>query len=955
MPTKYRNIVLCLCLVAAGIFVPSVGSAEAVSSSEYSAEALVLPRKYSSYIDGVSDTPFGTDDITVYGSDYSDASGEKPEPFQMDGGKAGVCVPEDAAVTWSFDIAHEGLYHIGVLYEAADGKGLTMKRLVTIDGAMLFDELQSVDFPRVWGDESAEKKYDRNKNQLRTALTENRQREFMLLHSNSGEYADPFLFYFNGGRHTVCLNPVQESIRICSIRVFYETPPSSYAEYLKKHQAAGKTERQDYYSEYQGEDAYARSEQSLYGMHDRSSPLTKPYHLSQIRYNYIGGQNWRQTGQWIEWRVTVPEEGLYQLAVRARQNTKSGMYAARALYVNDEIPFAEAANLKFNYDVSWVNSELTDKNGNPYLFYLRKGVNKIRLVCTPSDIADSIRTLNGSVAELNRLYREIIVLTGVTPDPFRDYEFEKYIPGLAETLEQQGRILAEQKIRIEETADVSAGAELAVLNSFSVQLKDLSKKIWQLADRLADLRSNISALASLPLNLAQQPLDIDYITIKSADRTLPKSDIGFFGRVWNETKSLFASFFVDYNSFGSSENQERITVWVPSGRDQASILKQMTDEMFTPEKKIDVNFRLIKPEVLMPAVIAGKGPDVVIQVGRDIPVNYGIRGALADLTQFDGYTEVSGRFDPAVVIPLGFGGKMYALPETESFLMLFYRTDIFRELALKPPQTWQDSIDLAVMLKKKNLEFGASFGFNVSYPDINMFATLVFQNGGGFYNETASACVLDEEPALRAFTQLTEFSTKYNFPLTYDFVNRFKTGEMPAAIADFTSGNILNVFAPEINGMWEMAPIPGTRQEDGTISRASNSGGTAVIIMESSAHKTAAWKFVDWWVGAEAQRRFGIELECAMGPSARYPSANLEAFDRLPWTSGQLKAINAQREWIRYVPEVPGSYYTTRHINNALRAAIYKRLDPRDTLLSYVDIINNEIQYKRKELKIADS
>ena len=59
------------------------------------------------------------------------------------------------------------------------------------------------------------------------------------------------------------------------------------------------------------------------------------------------------------------------------------------------------------------------------------------------------------------------------------------------------------------------------------------------------------------------------------------------------------------------------------------------------------------------------------------------------------------------------------------------------------------------------------------------------------------------------------------------------------------------------------------------------------------------------------------EMEALMGPSARYPTANLEAFSNLPWPVSDYKALSEQFKHVRAIPQVPGGYFTARHLNNA--------------------------------------
>ena len=86
-----------------------------------------------------------------------------------------------------------------------------------------------------------------------------------------------------------------------------------------------------------------------------------------------------------------------------------------------------------------------------------------------------------------------------------------------------------------------------------------------------------------------------------------------------------------------------------------------------------------------------------------------------------------------------------------------------------------------------------------------------------------------------------------------------------------------------------------------------------------------------------------------MGSAARYQTANLISFEQLPWSADQMAILREQWSWTQEVPEVPGSYYVTRHITNAARKVYNESQDPRETLLDYADTINDEIEKKRIE------
>jgi ABC-type glycerol-3-phosphate transport system substrate-binding protein len=289
----------------------------------------------------------------------------------------------------------------------------------------------------------------------------------------------------------------------------------------------------------------------------------------------------------------------------------------------------------------------------------------------------------------------------------------------------------------------------------------------------------------------------------------------------------------------------------------------------------------------------------------------------------------------------------------QSFAMMFYRTDIFGELGVEPPRTWDDFYKVIPVIQRNNMGIGIP-----ASPSV--FVTLLLQKGLGLYNEDLSGTMLDKPEAIDAFKQWTGLYTDYSLDLTFDFYNRFRSGEMPLGIASYTFYNQLSVAAPEIRGLWGMLPVPGTEAADGSINKAETADGTACIILKNCKNKEAAWKLLKWWTSDEIQAQYGRELENIMGPAARYDTASKGAFEKLPWSNKESNNLLEQWKYVTEVPELPGSYYTTRCLEFAFRSVTYsvkgKSLkNPREQLYINNRYINEEINRKRIEFGLENS
>ena len=124
---------------------------------------------------------------------------------------------------------------------------------------------------------------------------------------------------------------------------------------------------------------------------------------------------------------------------------------------------------------------------------------------------------------------------------------------------------------------------------------------------------------------------------------------------------------------------------------------------------------------------------------------------------------------------------------------------------------------------------------------------------------------------------------------------------------------------------------------------------TMMIKTEDELLRNNSWEFMKWWADADTQVRFGREIEALLGSSARYATANKDAFGQLAWSADDIEVLNSQWEQAVGIREVPGGYYTGRHITNAIRKVINEKEDPRETIIDYSIKIDEEITKKRIE------
>lgn len=894
---------------------------------------------------------------------------------------------ELAYVNFKFTVPESAMYEVKVDYfpivEGLDGNvisnGAGIERGFKIDGSYPFDECKSVSFSRVWADDAiVGSEVDSSGNEIKPGTNEVPVWRTEYLNGDETYYYDSYRFYLEAGEHVLTVVSNRSDMLVESISFCAPQTLKSYADVAAEYEANGyERASSEAVVKIEAEQTGTKSHSSIYPYHNRSSVLNTAnsgkFTYDHTQINMLGGEMWDRAGEWVTWNVTVPESGLYMITLRARQNVNRGVSSARALTIDGEYPFEEAKDCSFYYNANFGYYTLGDTKADAegeadaFLFYFEAGrTYEIGLEATLGTTEDLARRLDDCVNTLMTVYRRFLALCGTDPDEDTDYDFQVYLPNEMKMLSEQAQVLRDLSQELYKiTGEKSANS--AVLERTADRCDKMVARPINIAKNLSGFKSDVSAIAEWILSLQSQPLEIDCIYLSGAKADLPDNTPGFFKSLGHEIRLLWSSFVVDYSSVGeAADSDNAITVWFTpaaaatasvtgGGREQAQILKRLIEEDFNDKHpEIAVNIQIIAIDALLPATLAGKGPDVVIGVQSNKPVNYAMRGAVIDLAQFEDCDEVLSRFYPSSYTSFTYLDGVYALPETMNFQLLFYRTDIFEEYGLECPESWDDVYDLIPDLANSYMNFG--------YKAVvtNMF-TLIFQRHGSIYRGEGELfgykTGLDTDEAVAAFIQYVNLYRSYGINLEIDFLTRFRTGEVPVGIEDISMVNKLSVSAPEISGQWSFTLIPGItyEKEDGTtyVDHSVAASGNGTIIMAKSEKQAESWEFLKWWTSDEIQIEYCAEVEATMGKANRIFAANKAVVYTQGWSTEELNVILTARSWTDGIPEVPGSYYTERHMQNAFTRTYNIRTDPRETLLDYIDEINLELTKKRTEFGLT--
>lgn len=912
---------------------------------------------YDEYVKNNENYAAGTEDIVI---GVEQAILKQSAGIGNYGDRKDVAILENAGdgLSFSVNIPSDGYYEIGLLYTGMSEVARSLKLNLSIDGEIPFLESGTLELQRCYSNETSDFETDDRGNDIRPVQVQQIYWQSVDLYKSDIGTAEPYLFYFSAGNHVVDITAENGGICIAEITLKVPIDIPSYSDYINSFSVKAETESENIVIK--AEKAERKSDTSLYPTTDRTSCATEPFEEAVTKLNTIGGSNWSNPGQWIEWAFNVEVSGFYRIDLRVRQNSNQGMKSYRTINIDGEIPFAELKSYGFVYDRSWYVERLSDNETNEdYLFYLEAGPHTLRLEVTTGDMSEPLEQVSDLLTELNDLYHSIIMITGTSPDAYRDYNLEKAIPGLVDTMNELADKLDAQLESIKKISEGEA-TDAVSITTLSDQLRLLAQKPKTISDRISNFYSNISAVSAWANSAFQQPLEIDTILVSSEEETVLKENAGFFKSVASAVKSFLASFSSDYNTIGSSDGDTDITVWTLTGRDQAESISQLIERDFVPNTGISVSLKLVQGG-LVEAVAAGTGPDVAISVGINQPVDFASRNIIEPLDDYEGFSEVKERFYDSAFTPFKYKDKTYALPETQEFNVMFYRTDVLSQLGMLVPDTWTELTEMLPVLARNNMQIGipcltsTSAGVvNTSFP--RTVVTLMLQNGVNLYTDDLRSTNLNDSNAIKVFEQLTDFYTKYGLPTYFDATNRFRTGEMPIIISTLSTYNMLSISAPEIEGRWKMALIPGTVQEDGTINRTTEFSSTACVMFKTAQNKEMCWEFMSWWTDEQTQYNYGMELEALLGVSGRYITANKAAFEKLPWDSDTADIIREQWEWAETVPQVPGYYCVSRYLTNAITDCVSNNENARVSINRYSDTINAELKRKNNQLdKLMES
>ncbi|RWR12124.1 ABC transporter substrate-binding protein [Paenirhodobacter populi] len=338
----------------------------------------------------------------------------------------------------------------------------------------------------------------------------------------------------------------------------------------------------------------------------------------------------------------------------------------------------------------------------------------------------------------------------------------------------------------------------------------------------------------------------------------------------------------------------------------------LADEFMKNNPEVTINF--LAPaagynegqQQVLRAAVTGNLPDVYFSgynLTAELVHTLAPRNQITDLAPFieaeGGQAFLDENYSPKMAALGVIDGKQYGLPVNASSPIIYVNADLVEKAGGDPanmPTTFPELIELAAKIHALDPKI-AGMGYDINgWPDDWLWQALIFEQGGTLVDEATKTVGFDNEIGLNALQLCRRFVTEGGQTLLDWDQSRQQFG---AGLTGFIFSTPAHVQTVEglVGERFRLttATFPLDNKETGGVPTGGNS---AVILTQDRAKQEAAWKYLKWITGPEAQNiivRITGYLPTnkrATGPDylapyyAEHPNvktASLQADRSLPW------------------------------------------------------------------------
>lgn len=293
------------------------------------------------------------------------------------------------------------------------------------------------------------------------------------------------------------------------------------------------------------------------------------------------------------------------------------------------------------------------------------------------------------------------------------------------------------------------------------------------------------------------------------------------------------------------EEGGEITVWA-----WEPTLAQVAEEFEAAHPGVTVNLVNVgtgdeQYTALQNALSAGSGLPDAAQVEYYALGQFTIADQLVDLAPL-GAAELEGTYTPGPWNAVrGEDGAVHALPMDSGPIALFYNKDVFDELDVEVPTTWDEYVEAAREIKEADpdVRIAADNG------DAGSATTFIWQSGGRPYRVDGEELTIDftDEGTTRyaqTWQQLLDEDLLLDVsPWTDEWYQALGDGSIATLVTGAWMGLNLESGAPDAAGSWRVAPPPAWEEGDTT---SAENGGSSLAVPVGAEHQALAYAFIEY-------------------------------------------------------------------------------------------------------------
>lgn len=871
-----------------------------------------------------------------------------PPPVHLSlGGSEEITVTVDQA----------GEYRIALAYRVPGDSMLPGRISVAVNGEMQRSEHQEMELCTLWADKTQNYIKDLYGNELLPEAVRIGDATIRATLSST-VYGTPYTFSLAQGENVLTVTSLQGDIVIISISVFQpEALPGTeaYTAALPKE-----AELQDALITLQGEHYSYKNRPGIVAQKSRDIAFI-PFDATGNRVNALDGATWADSLDAVTWRFTVDEPGLYHIAFRYRQDGKREYPSYKNVSIDGE-PLVQATQPAVFPPTGPSNAIgfLQDDNGESLAFYFAAGDHTLTLESTAAPFEQVHRALRAVIQDMNTLALDVRLISGGRVDQERDWNIEEYMPDLRARLtaivsgmEDAQHMLGNIALGDQAPEAVAKLEQIrGRLGRFLTEARGLDRFVNQINSFAQNSGSMAETISLLLPDLIAQPLTIDEIYITGNAAAIPEMNVTAGARLAAEVDKLSASFSGN-EDVGNMTRDDALNVWMLGSAPQVEVLRELCMEEYGDRVAVSI---LSDEQKLLLAISSGEIPDVVIGASSLQPYRLAIRGALYDLRTFPDFTDVISCFHEATLVPFMYDDGVYALPQTVNFWCLIYRTDYMESLGLTVPETWEELIVQLPTMYRYGLEVNTVIANVGALKTLLATTPFIMQYNADLYVPDGSDTCFTQPDFMEAFTFMTDLYTKFGLAKSVgSFYNSFINGNIAMGCGDISTYLLLQRSSSGMDGLWDIALMPGIANADGSINRSFPTVSSGSMIMKDTKDPQLAWDFLKWWMQDDVQARYARQLRTTYGEEYVYLSANIRALEKGDFLPAAHQSILLEQiSSSKQTPSHPADMLVERALSNAWNNVVIGGMDVRTAIDNAAIEAKRGIDRKLKEFGYMD-